>query len=196
MLFRSSMDKRSTVSSIKCTHSPAQLEETHMTPSATSVFSPHNSTTSNTSAVVSGATNTRLIRSAIMSRQPSFDQEVDGPKSSTQVKQLLKNHVLNRRRRYAAADRSWREDDKPHFSSVPHTTGNSFGHRPSPSHDQSPEFRTNHRIGHWHSADSTNSIDSESNCGSITRGMATQSICCSFCCLTFMTFVCYRVLRF
>ncbi|KAF8572023.1 hypothetical protein P879_00048 [Paragonimus westermani] len=169
MLFRSSMDERSTVSSIKRTHSLAQLDETYMTTSATSVFSPHNSTTSNTSAAVSGTTNTRLVRSAIMSRQPSFDQEVDGPKSSTQVKQLLKNHVLNRRRRYAAADRNWREDDRPHVSSVPHTTGNSFGHRPSPSHDQSPEFRIDRRVGHWHSADSTNSIDSESNCGSMTR---------------------------
>ncbi|KAF5403363.1 Histone deacetylase [Paragonimus heterotremus] len=179
MLSWSPMDERSTVNSIKRTHSLAQLNETHMTTSATSLFSPHNPTTSNASAVVSAATNTRLVRSAIMSRQPSFDQEVvDGPKSSTQVKQLLKNHVLNRRRRYAAADRNWHEDDKPHVSSMPHTYGNSFGHRLSPSHDQSPEFLIDRRVGHWHSADSTNSIDLESNCGSMTRALDGFHQCC------------------
>ncbi|CAH8500095.1 unnamed protein product [Dicrocoelium dendriticum] len=81
------------------------------------------------------------LRSAVLSRQPSFDFGGEGKLSSTQVKQRLKTHLLNRRRRGNTADRLRRGDDTCSDSSAA-----SMDAPGQPA-------------AYWHSADSANSID-------------------------------------
>lgn len=90
------------------------------------------------------------LRSAVLSRQTSFDFGGEGKLSSTQVKQRLKTHLLNRRRRGNAADRLRRGDDTCSDSSSASLDAPGF---------ISKADSTGHQVAYWHSADSANSID-------------------------------------
>ncbi|VDP90050.1 unnamed protein product [Echinostoma caproni] len=104
------------------------------------------------------------FRNATLARQPSFDHGGEGRLSSTQVKQRLKTHVLNRRKQSSGStgssvgSRHRRSDDRFVLGSHLNT---SQGSEPNPA-------STNYRGGgggggFWDSNDSANSFDSDWN---------------------------------